>query len=337
MAIVRAAASPGATVTNARTAGAERLVDITADGRQFVLAVDSTGLPVRVESKSDNPNLGDVILSTHFGDYQDVSGVKMPTRITTAVDDSRPGSSVSPGRPSMGTSAIWRPQAAAASPAAADHRRPTSPERGAVIWLLAGQSHHSVLLEMQDHLLLVDAPQSEARTLAVLAKVRELKPDKPLRAVITTHHHFDHTAGIRAAIAAGLSIVTHTGNKAFFEAMGRRPHTIVPDTLARSPKEVSVTTVDDELILNDGPAPVAIYHVAGNPHSDTMLMVHIPSERVLIEVDAFSPGAAVNPYAANLLENITRRNLRVERIVSLHGGIAPFADLAKVAEPATIH
>ena len=168
----------------------------------------------------------------------------------------------------------------------------------------------------------------------MLAKVRELKPDKPLRAVITTHHHFDHTAGIRAAIADGLSIVTHTGNKAFFEAMGRRPHTIVPDTLARSPKAVSVTTVDDELILNDGPAPVAIYHVAGNPHSDTMLMVHIPSERVLIEVDAFSPGAAVNPYAANLLENITRRNLRVERIVSLHGGIAPFADLAKVAAPA---
>jgi glyoxylase-like metal-dependent hydrolase (beta-lactamase superfamily II) len=339
VAIVRAAASPGATVTNARTAGAERLVDITADGRQFVLAVDSTGLPVRVESKSDNPNLGDVILSTHFADYQDVSGVKMPTRITTAVDDFTTGEFRFTRQTIDGDIGdLAAPAAAAASPAAAGPPPPeVVPEQVAPwIWLLAGQSHHSVLLEMQDHLLLIDAPQSEARTLAVLAKVRELKPDKPLSAVITTHHHFDHTAGIRAAIAAGLSIVTHTGNKAFFEAMGRRPHTILPDTLARSPKAVSVTTVDDELILNDGPAPVAIYHVAGNPHSDTMLMVHIPSERVLIEVDAFSPGAAVHPYAANLLENITRRNLRVERIVSLHGGIAPFADLAKVAVPATI-
>jgi len=104
--------------------------------------------------------------------------------------------------------------------------------------------------------------------------------------------------------------------------------------LAQRQNELLTTVVKERI---DGPAPVALYHVAGNPHSDTMLMVHVPSERVLIEVDAFSPGAAVNPYAANLLENITRRNLRVDRIVSLHGGIAPFADLAKVAAPSTTH
>jgi hypothetical protein len=75
---------------------------------------------------------------------------------------------------------------------------------------------------------------------------------------------------------------------------------------------------------------VMLYHVAGNPHSDTMLMAYIPRDRILIEVDAFSPGAAVNPYAANLLENIRQRNLRVERIISLHGAIAPFAELVKV-------
>ena len=340
VAIVRAASSPGATLANARTAGSERLVDITADGRQFVLAVDSTGLPLRVESRSDHANLGDVILSTHFADYQDVNGVKMPARITTKVDDFTTGELRFTRQTIDGDIGdLAAPAAAASAPPVAGPPAPNVvPEQVAPwIWLLAGQSHHSVLLEMKDHLLLVDAPQSEARTLAVLAKVKDLRPDKPLRGVITTHHHFDHTAGIRAAMADGLSIITQSGNKAFFEAMGRRPHTIAPDTLAKNPKAVSVTTVDEELILTDGPAPVAIYHVAGNPHSDTMLMVHIPSERVLIEVDAFSPGASVNPYAANLLENISRRNLRVDRIVSLHGGIAPFADLAKVAATATTH
>ena len=128
VAIVRAAASPGATVTNARTAGAERLVDITADGRQFVLAVDSTGLPVRVESKSDNPNLGDVILSTHFADYQDVNGVKMPARdhdqrgrlhdrgVPFHQADHRRGHRRSRGPGSGRVGASRRP----------DHRRPTS-------------------------------------------------------------------------------------------------------------------------------------------------------------------------------------------------------------------
>ena len=39
---------------------------------------------------------------------------------------------------------------------------------GKGLWLLAGQSHHSVLIEFEDHLMLIEAPQSEARTQAVI-------------------------------------------------------------------------------------------------------------------------------------------------------------------------
>jgi hypothetical protein len=74
---------------------------------------------------------------------------------------------------------------------------------------------------------------------------------------------------------------------------------------------------------------LALYHVAGNPHSDTMLMAYLPRDRVLIQVDAFSPGSAVHPYAANLLQNIQARKLAVDRIVPLHGAIAPLADLVR--------
>jgi hypothetical protein len=91
-----------------------------------------------------------------------------------------------------------------------------------------------------------------------------------------------------------------------------------------------VETVADERVIKDALRTIAIYHVGGNPHSETMLMVHFPAERVLVEVDAFSPSAQVHPYAANLMENITRRGLRVERVVPLHGAIAPFRELAKL-------
>jgi hypothetical protein len=104
----------------------------------------------------------------------------------------------------------------------------------------------------------------------------------------------------------------------------------------RSPRTrnpATVEVVDDELVIKDATRRVALYHVAGNPHSDTMLMAYFPAERVLVEVDAFSPGAPVNPYAVNLLENVTRRKLRVDRIVPLHGTIAPFDALVKVAAP----
>jgi hypothetical protein len=80
---------------------------------------------------------------------------------------------------------------------------------------------------------------------------------------------------------------------------------------------------------------VQLYHIDGNPHGDAMLMAYLPKERILIEADAFTPGAAVQPYAANLLENITKRNLKVDRIVPLHGTIAPFSDLMKTQAKTT--
>ena len=104
------------------------------------------------------------------------------------------------------------------------------------VWLLAGQSHHSALVEFSDHLMLIDAPQSEARTLAVIAKARETVPGKPLTQLVTTHHHFDHTAGLRAAVAEGLTVITHEGNRDWVERMAKRPHTRQPDALARKPK-----------------------------------------------------------------------------------------------------
>src|SRR4029077_4422871 len=84
------------------------------------------------------------------------------------------------------------------------------------IWFLAGQSHHSVLVEFGDHLMLIEAPQNDTRTLAVIAKARELRPDKPLKYVANSHHHFDHSGGIRAAVAEGLTVITHKANEVFF-------------------------------------------------------------------------------------------------------------------------
>jgi glyoxylase-like metal-dependent hydrolase (beta-lactamase superfamily II) len=336
--LVAAALAPGATIANVRADGGERLADITtADGVRLVMAIDEAGLPARIASPSYHPNLGDVTLSTLFTDYEEHAGVMLPRHVTTKVDDFTTSDVRFTAQAIDAATDDLAPPAAVASAAV-----PTPPAPNVVaeplapgVWLMGGQSHHSALVELSDHLLLVDAPQSEARTLAVIARARELQPDKPLTKLVTTHHHFDHTAGIRAAVAEGLSIVTHTGNRAFFEEMAARPHTLEPDALARNPRPVTVETVDDELVIEDSLRTVALYHVAGNPHSDTMLMVHLPAERLVIQVDAFSPASQVHPYAANLLENIERRNLPVDRIVPLHGAIAPFAELQKHRSPQT--
>ena len=203
------------------------------------------------------------------------------------------------------------------------------------VWFLAGQSHHSVLVEFSDHLMLIEAPQNDTRALAVIAKARELRPNKPLTRVVNTHHHFDHSGGVRAAVSEGLAVVAHRAGAAFLQEAAGRAHTIAPDALAKNPKPVKVEPVGDELTLKDNTMTVVLYPVTGSTHADTLLMAYFPRERLLVEADLYSPGGALAPYAANLLENIKKRNLRVDRIVPIHGQIGPFNDLVKAVQAAS--
>ena len=338
--IVRAALDPAAVLSNARTMGEESVVAVkTADGLDFTLAINNaTKLPTRVVSMSDNTNLGDVAIETSFADYREVNELQLPTRFTTKSDQFTLATlDVTDQTVDGEVGDLAAPEAAAsAAPAAGPPPATVAVEEVARgIWLLAGQSHHSVLVEFSDHLKLIEAPQHDTRTLAVIAKARELRPDKPLTHVVNTHHHFDHSGGIRAAVSEGLTVITHKGNAAFFEDAVKRAHTIVPDALAKNPKPLAIETVDDELMLKDAAMTVNLYHVAGSPHTETMLMAYFPRERLLVEVDVFSPGAAVAPYAPNLLENVRKRNLRVDRIVPLHGKIVPFGELTKTVAVTT--
>ncbi|MBI4538561.1 MAG: MBL fold metallo-hydrolase [Gemmatimonadetes bacterium] len=332
--IVRAALDPAAMLTNARMLDSEASVDVmTADGVTLTLAIDgTTALPARVTSMTDNANLGDLAIETSFGGYQDVGGLQLPTTLTTKTDQYQTAElRVTNQTVDADVRALAAPPAAAsAAPITGPPPANVSVEEVARgVWFLAGQSHHSVLVEFADHLTLIEAPQNDTRTLAVIAKARELRPDKPLTQVVNTHHHFDHSGGIRAAVSEGLTVITHSANAAFYQKAVGRPHTIVPDALAKNPKPLTTETVNDEMILSDGTMTVALYPITGNPHASTLLMAYFPRERILVEADVFNPGGAVAPYAANLLENIRRRNLRIDRIVPIHGAITPFGELAR--------
>ncbi|MBI3493121.1 MAG: MBL fold metallo-hydrolase [Acidobacteria bacterium] len=340
--IVRAALDPAATLSQPRTHDSERIVDVaTANGLKFTLAIDSaTKLPTRVVSMTDNANLGDVAIETSFADYQDVSGLKLPTHLTTKTDryttvDIKVTKQIVDG--DAGDDSDLRAPAAAALAAPIAGPPPatvTTEEIAKGVWFLAGQSHHSVLVEFADHLTLIEAPQNDTRARAVIAKARELRPNKPLTQVINTHHHFDHSGGIRAAVSEGLTVITQKANAAFYQDAISRSHSIVPDALAKSPKPLKIETIDEEMVLKDRAMTVNLYRVAGSAHADTLLMAYFPKERLLVEADVFSPAAAVQPYAANLLENIKKHDLKIDRIVPIHGAIVPYSEFLKAVPTA---
>ncbi|MBM3769761.1 MAG: MBL fold metallo-hydrolase [Acidimicrobiia bacterium] len=327
---VRAALDPGARLAPARSEGQETAIDVTtASGVAITLAIDATThLPTRVSSPSYDPNLGDVTVETQFSDYRDVSGTKLPAHIIAKTDrfvtaDLRMTNLEVDGV--VGDMAA--PEDAVASRPAPSVPQPVldDMEIAPGVWLIAGQSHHSAVVELPEELLLIEAPQHEARTLAVIRRARELRPGKPLKRVVNTHHHFDHAAGLRAAVAEGLAVVTHVGNEAFVKEIVARAHSRHPDTLARQPRPLTVETVSD---AHDLAGDVRLFHVAGSPHSSTMLMAYVPKHRLLIEADAFTPNALA-PFATNLLENVERRGLVVDHVVPLHGSVVPFEELRR--------
>jgi glyoxylase-like metal-dependent hydrolase (beta-lactamase superfamily II) len=332
---VRAALDAAAQRANLRTEGNETLIDVTAaNGQAYTLAVDTmTKLPTRVVTRTDNTNLGDVVLETRFDGYGDASGFQLPSRLTTKIDDFTTAEVRLTQQTVNGMlDDLAAPADAANSPAVAapPPANVTVEELSKGIWYLAGQSHHSVLVEFSDHALLIEAPQNDTRALAVIAKARELLPGKPLTQLVNSHHHFDHSGGVRAAISEGLTVITHQDNAAFFERVAARPHTIVPDALARNPQPLKLEPVSDEKTLSDGSMALTLYPVTSE-HSETMLVAYFPKERLLVEADLYTPGRAVSPYAAKFLEDLKARKLQIDHIVPLHGAVVPFAQFEKDA------
>lgn len=189
---------------------------------------------------------------------------------------------------------------------------------------------------MKDYVIVVEAPLNDERALAVIAEARKLS-SKPIRYLINSHHHYDHSGGVRAFAAEGVTIITHEVNRPFFERILTAPATLRPDHFAKSPRRGgTVEGVQFQRVLDDGARTVQVHHISGNPHHDGMLMVYLPKEKFLIQADAYTPAApnapppaAINPFSVNLAENISRLGLAVDQLLPLHGRIVPLSELHK--------
>ena len=202
------------------------------------------------------------------------------------------------------------------------------------VWFIGGGSHNSVAIEMNDYMIVVETPLNDGRSVPVLAQVKQLAPGKPIRYVINSHTHFDHSGGLRAAIAEGATIITQAQNKPYFERAFAVKNTINPDQLAKSGKKANFKVVDEKMVLTDGMRSVELYHVADNHHSDTFLMAYLPKEKLLIEADSFTPGPpnAPPPRSSTRCTRIwsttcSGSNLPVDKILPLHGRVVPATEL----------
>jgi glyoxylase-like metal-dependent hydrolase (beta-lactamase superfamily II) len=320
--------------TRAVPSGTE--VSFLLDGRyRFIGLIDENRHVAQVKTFTANPVIGDMSVEASYSHYIRVGTRAFPTRIRQKQGDHL--------SLDLWLSFVADEAAAISVPAEASAAVAAPPVEARQIadgvFYLTGGSHHSVAVAMLDHVVLIEAPQDEARALAVMDAVRASIPGRPIRFVINTHHHFDHSGGLRALVDSGAVVVTHAMNRPFYEAAWKAPRTLSPDRLSASAKPAAFRTFDGLHVLTDGRRRVEVHPVARSSHAADLAMIYLPAEKILVEADAFTPpvaGAAppppVDSTAFNLHHNVVRLRLDVQTIVALHGSrLTSMAELAAAA------
>jgi glyoxylase-like metal-dependent hydrolase (beta-lactamase superfamily II) len=368
---LKAALAPGANPIAAERneQGKGRIVGVSfmALGKYRVqCGINSKNLVERVQTWLPNPVVGDLYHELVYTNYKDFGGVMLPTNFHAHhdLDDDLEGQgiNVSGGHNSFGlTVNNVRANVADAAPAIPDAVKTAKPPAvqvdvqkiGNGIFYMGGGSHASVVVEFRDHITVFDAPLNEARSLAVIREIKRAIPNKPIRYVVSSHHHWDHLGGLRAYVAKeNVTVVVQQNNLPYYaEVLWIRPWTLQPDLLALfPPEEVSegytFETVGQKHVLSDGTRTMEIYNVQGLQHAQGMVMAYLPQEKIVMEADLFTPPAPNAPMPTmvtashrTFYNNVQRLGLDVTTIAPIHGGRTfPWAEFTKFvtsAKPAT--
>jgi glyoxylase-like metal-dependent hydrolase (beta-lactamase superfamily II) len=134
--------------------------------------------------------------------------------------------------------------------------------------------------------------------MAVMAAAKQAIPNKPIRFVVNSHPHFDHAGGLAAAVAEGATIVTHNNNEQVLERFLAGPRTLIGDSLSKvtNRRKDVVAGVGARDVRKGSNGKVVELHQIPNEHSDGLLVVYLPAEKVLWSADI----TVVNPNPGQL-------------------------------------
>ncbi len=294
------------------------------------LVFDERHVITRIDSTLPHPVLGDTAVVTRFADYRDIGGeLRMPMRVQQSMGAFEVYDLTTGQVQTNAPLAIELPENVRTA-----RENVTSTAVADGVWFLAGGSHNSVAIEMADQIVLVESPLYDGRALAVFSAANALVPGKKVGTVINSHHHFDHAGGLRTAVGEGATLLTSTPAKPYFERVLANPNRIAPDHMAKSGRTPRIVAVNGKYVLRDALRTLEVHEMQGSVHALGFNLVWLPKERLLIEADAYTPGPPNSPPPpvpnanhVNLVQNIERLGLDVDRILPLHSRVVPMSEL----------
>ena len=194
---------------------------------------------------------------------------------------------------------------------------------------LTGGSHHSLAVEQEDGIVIIETPLGGYRSDLIMDWVAETYPDKTVTFAVTTHHHEDHAAGLRQFAASGVTAVIHEAAAEFFAHIFDAPATIAPDMMVDADAiSVEVVPADGFLEIADDTLPVEIYPIE-QTHAQDMIIAYVADPGIVFVSDLYSPNPDADSAGAGgqiVADAIAELGLDVSWIVGGHGGIISSED-----------
>jgi L-ascorbate metabolism protein UlaG (beta-lactamase superfamily) len=324
--------------------------------------INDQNLVELVDTWFPNPVYGDMDYEMRYTRYKDFGGVMFPQLVHVHQGDPRLNPAhnyyelnITSVKANVPVAAMPVPESVRTATAAPVKVESQTLADG--VWLLAGGTHHSMLVEFRDFVAMVEAPVNEARSLAVMAEATRLVPNKQIRYVVNTHHHFDHAGGLRTYFSQGTTVVTHESNKEYYLDILFHPTawTLQPDRMSIfnpmymiSRRPAPIDTVGTKYVVSDGARMMEILHVQdmayelGEPsyrqgnHGADMLVAYLPKEKILLNADLYSPPAQGAPPTAptsgmrTLYQNMLKLKLDVAQHVPIHGRVGTNDEFLKI-------
>jgi glyoxylase-like metal-dependent hydrolase (beta-lactamase superfamily II) len=336
---LKGAAANNATVSKKKVAGTNYTVLTwsptvkAASGKSYSINgyIDDKNMVDRVETWLGDNIMGDMhILATYSG-WKDFGGAMAPTKIVQTRGEwpyfNVEVTSAKANPPDVATLVPAPAGRGGGGPRGAPPAMVVTSEKlgdGLYRLTTGAGSYDSVIVEFKDYIMMLEAGQSIARAEAYIAETKKLIPNKPIRYVMNTHPHADHTGGLPALVEEGAIIITQKNNEAFLDKALNTPRTLLDDSLAKNPKKAKFETVAEKKVYSDGTRTVEMYHIPPAPHSNGLIIAYIPKEKVLFQGDfSVNPGEPANDHVKALFPVLEKLNLDYDRYINVHASAAP--------------
>ena len=200
---------------------------------------------------------------------------------------------------------------------------------GPNIAMATGASHNTLIVATDRYLVAFEAPIDDGLSQWVIKAAKEKFPGKPFRYVILTHHHIDHTGGVRAYAAEGATFIVGKGDGAFWRKVLTAPHGLDPYPVSYkgAPK---IVEVEGKWSVNDAGREIDAYALE-NPHATGYIVPYIPDAKLGFVTDLWSPGrgvpASADPGMISVVKGVEKFGIQPERFAGGHGFVDNYSVL----------